>query len=101
MEFTMSTTACYDMSLDRRALFSVADAAGVQITCREGAVWITLDNDPRDIVLEPDASFTATDHRRAIVYALQASRVTVRSALPAAQPLVSRPAFQRPRQLAA
>ncbi|MBX3587757.1 MAG: DUF2917 domain-containing protein [Ramlibacter sp.] len=96
-----SLTTSYDMNLDRRALFSVADASGVQITCREGAIWITLDDDPRDIVLERDASFVTPDHRRAIVYALQPARVTVRSTQAAALPQVTRPAFARPRQLAA
>lgn len=90
-----------DMALERRALFSVADAADVQITCREGALWITLDNDPRDIVLEPDASFVTPAHRRAIVYALRPSRVSLRSPQTVALPQVSRPAFHWPWQIAA
>ncbi|MBI2768638.1 MAG: DUF2917 domain-containing protein [Burkholderiales bacterium] len=65
------------LELQRRALFSVTDAAGVRIDCREGSVWITLDNDPRDIVLEAGGSFTTPEHRRALVYAMEASRLSV------------------------
>ena len=36
-----------------RGLLEIPDAAGVRVSCSEGCLWITLDNDPRDIVLEP------------------------------------------------
>jgi hypothetical protein len=64
-----------DLRLPRRSIFSVPDAAGVEIACRDGSIWITLDNDPRDIVLEAGQSFTDTGHRRAMIYALEASSV--------------------------
>ena len=60
------------------------DAANVRIACVEGSVWITLDNDPRDIILESCGVFTTTEHRRALVYAMEASRITV--AAPVAAP---------------
>ena len=62
-----------ELELQSRALFSVNDAADMRIACRKGSVWITLDNDPRDIVLEAGDSFTTPEHRRALIYALQAS----------------------------
>ena len=77
---TGSTNAngnAFSLNLRRQALFSVPDAANVRIACVEGAVWITLDNDPRDIVLESCGVFTTTEHRRALVYAMEASRITV------------------------
>ena len=37
-----------DLSLEPKALFNVSDAAGVQILCRSGSLWVTLDGDPRD-----------------------------------------------------
>lgn len=67
----------FELSLEHRAMFSVADAAGVQIECREGSVWITLDGDPRDVVLEPNGLFSTAEHRRALIYALKSARVTV------------------------
>jgi hypothetical protein len=73
---TVSTSA-FSLNLRQQALFSVPDAANVRIACVEGAVWITLDNDPRDIVLESCGVFTTTEHRRALVYAMKPSRITV------------------------
>jgi ferric-dicitrate binding protein FerR (iron transport regulator) len=65
--------------LEKRALFDLADAAGVQIACDEGLLWVTLDHDPRDIILARGESFFTTEHRRAVVYALEASRFTLRA----------------------
>lgn len=75
---TMNTAPpAFDMGLSQRATFSVDDAAGVRITCRRGSLWLTLDNDPRDVVLQPGDSFLTTEHRRAILYALESSCVNL------------------------
>ena len=66
-----------ELELPTRSIYSVADAAGVRFSCREGTVWITPDNDQRDVVLEAGAEFTTGEHRRALVYALRPSRVYV------------------------
>ena len=58
-----------------RQLHSIADASGVSITCRSGAVWVTIDNDPNDYVLEAGESFVAPGHGRALLYALGAARI--------------------------
>ncbi len=79
-----ASTSAFSLNLRQQALFSVPDAANVRIACVEGAVWITLDNDPRDIVLESCGVFTTTEHRRALVYAMKPSRITV--AAPASAP---------------
>jgi Protein of unknown function (DUF2917) len=70
----ISTTV---LALHHQAMFEVPDAADARVVCLEGAVWITLDNDTRDFVLEPCEAFTATEHRRAVVYALKPSRISV------------------------
>ena len=59
-------------------MLEIPDAAGVRVSCNEGCLWITLDNDPRDIVLEPGQFFAGTQHRRALIYALQASTLGLR-----------------------
>jgi hypothetical protein len=69
-----------DLQLTYQAIYSLADAAGVQIACREGTVWLTLDGDPRDIVLEAGEAFTTPEHRHALVYALQPSRISLATA---------------------
>jgi len=77
----------FHVSLPTRSIFTVADGAGVGIECRSGSVWVTLDRDPRDIVLAPGERFTSTEHRRVLVSALEASCITVSDAQPAATPL--------------
>ncbi|MDO9360296.1 MAG: DUF2917 domain-containing protein [Polaromonas sp.] len=67
----------FDLSLAHEGLFSVADAAGLQMTCREGSLWITLDNDTRDIVLSPGESFSTAEHRRALIFALGPSSLSL------------------------
>lgn len=66
-----------ELRLAHQATYSVADAAGVQLACREGTVWVTLDNDPRDYVLEAGDSFMTQEHRRALVYAIAPARISL------------------------
>lgn len=61
--------------LSRRQLHSIEDASGVRITCRAGALWVTIDNDLTDYVLEPGETFVTSAHARALVYALRDSRM--------------------------
>jgi hypothetical protein len=72
----------FDLNLEHRALFNLPDAAGVHIVCREGSVWITLDNDLRDYVLEAGDTFTNAEHKRALIYAMRPSTIAVTSGLP-------------------
>jgi hypothetical protein len=65
------------LTLAHQGIFNVPDAAGVEIVCQEGTVWVTLDNDERDYVLEAGDSFTTTEHRRAMLYALAPSRLAL------------------------
>jgi hypothetical protein len=80
------------LTLPARAMYSLQDAEGLQLTCTEGSLWVTLDNDLRDIVLGAGDSFTLPDRRRAIVYALDASRLTQRPRTGPAPALVPTPA---------
>ena len=68
----------YELGLAARGLLEIPDVAGVQVSCTEGSVWLTLDNDTRDIVLEPGDVFFSTEHRRALLYAFAASTVALR-----------------------
>jgi hypothetical protein len=91
MELAMSThpipSSRFHVSLPTRSIFAVPDGAGVGIECRSGSVWVTLDHDPRDIVLAPGERFVSTEHRRVLVSALEASCITVSDAQPAAMPM--------------
>ena len=70
----------FDLNLDRSAMFNVPDAAGMDIVCRDGTVWITLDNDQRDYLLEAGDTFSNSEHTRALIYAMRSSRIAVTSA---------------------
>ena len=92
MSTSSPASSRFHVSLPKRSVFAVPDGAGVGIECRSGSVWVTLDRDPRDIVLEPGNRFESTDHRRVLVSALESSCITVSDAQPAAMPLRSRDA---------
>jgi len=59
--------------LPARQLFELPDASCARILCTSGCLWLTLDDDPRDVILEPGDTFEAREPRRALLYALQGS----------------------------
>lgn len=69
------TTQRLSLSLPKRAIFTLPDSHDVDIECQSGTVWITLDHDRRDIVLERGQRFRSDAHRRALVAALEPSCV--------------------------
>lgn len=83
--------ARFHLDLPARAIFTLPDAAGIGIACRRGSVWVTVDHDLRDIVLEPGERFDGTTHRRALVWAFESSCITVSGAQPAAVRVAPRP----------
>lgn len=80
----MTNITPLDLSLAHQAMFSVSDAAGVQISCHEGSLWVTLDDDPRDVVVDAGGSFLTTEHRRALIYAMGPSSLSLQMMAPAA-----------------
>jgi hypothetical protein len=63
------------VALSHRQIHSIEDAAGWRIACRDGSVWITIDGDLRDYVLERGETFVTSHHARALVYALGNARI--------------------------
>ncbi len=80
----------FQLNLEDNASLTLPDAADVGIECRGGTVWITLDGDPRDIVLAPGERFQGSLHRRALVTALGPSCIAVSGSRPAALPVPRR-----------
>ena len=91
---SVGANGALDLSLQRQAMVSIPDAACLHISCVEGAVWITLDQSTKDVVLEPGEVFTTPGHQRAVVYALKPSRIAVAAPVAARKPESRRqPAF--------
>lgn len=65
-------TLTVDLNMPHKALQVIPQGA-LRLVCREGSVWITLDHEQRDVVLQPGEVFTTRPQQRAIAYALQPS----------------------------
>lgn len=63
--------------LGKGATLALDTPLGQRIACLEGCLWITQDRDPRDVVIAAGQSFTPDRNTRALVYALEASRVAL------------------------
>lgn len=70
----------YEVCIAAHGLLVIPDVAGVQLSCSDGSVWLTLDNDTRDVVLEPGDVFFSTEHKRALLYAFRPATVALRHA---------------------
>ena len=57
-----------DLAQEQGARFT--NARGTRIECRRGVLWITVDNDPRDVLLEVGQSFTLASSADTIVQAI-------------------------------
>ena len=56
-----------------RKIYALRPDGELRVACVSGALWVTLDNDPRDIVLERGQSWTIPARGRCLIYALGAS----------------------------
>lgn len=65
------------VALDRGDIVELPDPAGRTLVCRAGVLWLTIDDDPKDIVLEAGQCYEASGHRRLLVSALAAARFDV------------------------
>jgi quercetin dioxygenase-like cupin family protein len=72
-----------NIRLERQRELSLADAAGVEITCFSGAIWLTTEGDSRDIVLTAGDFHAIRRNGITLVNALESSLVHVR--MPRAQ----------------
>lgn len=59
----------------RNGILEVQQPLGVTIECLAGAVWVTLDTDARDVVLDAGQAFVVDRNQRTLLQALTVSRV--------------------------
>ncbi|MBI3369686.1 MAG: DUF2917 domain-containing protein [Burkholderiales bacterium] len=62
------------IALQRGELRHLPHAQGLRVECLTGSLWLTIDGDPRDIVLSPGEGFTVDRRGDVIISALDASR---------------------------
>ena len=94
-----SRQARLDLQQDQVA--RLTQACRVRIACLAGTTWITIDGDPRDVVLERGESFVVDSNADVIVTALHGpASVVVRAPLGRAPTPCDRPARRWPAWLA-
>jgi hypothetical protein len=73
------------IQLDDGVTARVERSCGARLVCRDGTAWITIDHDPRDIVLSAGESFVVDSNSPLLVTSLSGStRLTLSAADPAA-----------------
>lgn len=65
------------LNLRSGELLRLRDAAGSTIACDAGSVWVTRDNDPRDVVLGPGERVELSDSALVLIQAFDASSVAI------------------------
>lgn len=73
-----------NIALERYHAMSMTDAVGVQVECRTGQVWLTMDGDARDIFLAPGDAHAIQRNGLTLISAIKPSVVHVQ--LPRARP---------------
>jgi len=68
--------------LDRLQTLELVDAAGALASVKTGCLWITMENDRRDIVLGTGDSWTIERNGRTLVHAEKPSALRLTDALP-------------------
>ena len=66
-----------ELQLQRGQTLRVVDGAGSTICASHAAVWITEENRPRDIVIEPGGCYRLTGRGVAVIEALGKASVSI------------------------
>jgi len=64
------------LQLQRGQTLRVVDGAGSTVCAADGALWITEENRPRDIVLEPGGCYRLAERGIAVIEALGEASVS-------------------------
>lgn len=69
------------IALQRGELRHLRQSPGLRVECLAGSLWLTIDGDPRDIVLSAGEGFTVDRGGDVIISALDPSRALLLQAL--------------------
>lgn len=75
-----------ELQLADEELLGLEDVRGARLHCVEGVIWLTLDRDPRDIVLNPGQSFVVDRGGVTLLHAMAPSRLRLDFTAEAARP---------------
>jgi Protein of unknown function (DUF2917) len=67
----------HTIDLQRGKIVRLPEGRGTTVTARTGAVWITEQNSPRDVVLTPGQSFTLARPGVALIQAFRNASILV------------------------
>lgn len=70
----MKTCFHADVTLARGETFELRQGCEIRVLGTHGALWITVDHDVRDVVIEPGASYVSPVGGRCLVHALADTR---------------------------
>jgi len=65
------------IALDRGALHRIRDGAGLTVLCLKGSLWLTQQDDHRDVVLGAGEAFTLDRPGLAVLFALSSAAVNI------------------------
>jgi Protein of unknown function (DUF2917) len=68
-------------ALTKDSTLTLQRPQGARVECLKGQLWITLDHDMRDIILEAGQSYCADHQSRMLIHALAASNLRIDVAL--------------------
>ncbi len=68
-----------NVPLEPRTGLSLRNAAGMEIACLSGCVWLTMEGDSRDITLAAGDAFTLERNGLALISAIEPSLVSLRT----------------------
>jgi hypothetical protein len=74
----LTTSPTHSTSIDKGASLVVERPLGICVTCARGALWITHDGCPKDVVIEAGERYESESNARMIVHGLAASSALVR-----------------------
>ena len=91
----MKTTKRTSTTLVKGGHLRFTPKSPVEIGCDVGTLWITQDNDTRDVVLTAGERFTSDRDGTVLVYALEPATVTTARKVDAALPSLRDVLFER------
>ena len=87
------------IQLDRGRTLRVSDALGATVRVTRGELWMTQEDDPRDVVLGPGDTFSIDRGGLSVLQALSAATLTIGPApAAAASRSASSPGIRMPRR---